>query len=115
MLAIAAAAAAARTRRCTRMLEHRLRTFEKFSVESEVDVLEDGVDGAVLLGDGSLQGADEILVFDVLLIDLSAVELPGEAAVIMPEGEKLSPEAFDQGAEIRLSFDGPLEKVRVRD
>jgi len=99
------------------MLKQRLRTFEKFSVERELEVLEDGVDGAVVLGDGSLQGADlpvvgdddalvldhevcelliePILVFDVFIIDLSAVELPGEGAVIMPEGENLSPEAFE--------------------
>jgi hypothetical protein len=54
-------------------------------------------------------------VFDVLLIDLSAVELPGEGAIIMPEGEKLSLEASDEGAETRLLFDGPPEKVHARD
>ena len=56
--ASAAVAAAARTRRCAHALKQRLRTFEKFSVESKLEVLEDGVDGAVLLVDGSLQGTD---------------------------------------------------------
>jgi len=54
----AAAAATACTRRCSHTLKQRLRTFENFSVESKLEVLEDGVDGAVLLVDGSLQGTD---------------------------------------------------------
>lgn len=37
------------------MLKQHLRTFEKLSVESKLEVLEDGVDGALFLGEGGLQ------------------------------------------------------------